>query len=383
MNFNTAVEKVRNYPVNIINNVDNRYIPSKERNTMKYLVNHYLGAVGNCSNISNKGYGTQFYVHQDGSQHQATRVDAVLWQVGTKNGYKHPYARNSNCIGIEMCCFCDGDKTKAGPDWWFSEETMISTAALDVYLMRKYNIPIDHLLRHYDVTGKTCPAPFVHNNGYHGTWTWEFFKKVVKAVLDGTEVSSEPSEQFKAIGTAICTGDRVRVRKTPNGDPIGSLNTGNRFEIDGKEVNGWTHVKVAGIGIGYVFNQYVKKDVERAAWVHEADGRWWYRHGDGSYTKNGWEKINGKWYHFDASGWMQTGWLKLGNTWYYLDGSGAMATGWRVIGDKWYFFDTDGHMLHDRWAYNTANKNYYWLKTDGTWDGITIPDPRQWPSTCY
>ena len=38
--------------------------------------------------------------------------------------------------------------------------------------------------------------------------------------------------------------------------------------------------------------------------------RWWYCHKDGSYTKSGWEKINGKYYYFDASGYMLTGWKK-------------------------------------------------------------------------
>ena len=53
-------------------------------------------------------------------------------------------------------------------------------------------------------------------------------------------------------------------------------------------------------------------------WVRAADGRWWYRHGDGSYTRKGWERIDGEWYYFDAEGWMVTGWLRYGGCWYYL-----------------------------------------------------------------
>ncbi len=30
--------------------------------------------------------------------------------------------------------------------------------------------------------------------------------------------------------------------------------------------------------------------------MQSANGRWWYRHNNGTYTKNGWEYINGKWY---------------------------------------------------------------------------------------
>jgi peptidoglycan hydrolase-like protein with peptidoglycan-binding domain len=42
--------------------------------------------------------------------------------------------------------------------------------------MDEYGIPIDHVIRHYDVTGKICPNPYVRNNGKNGNWTWEQFK---------------------------------------------------------------------------------------------------------------------------------------------------------------------------------------------------------------
>lgn len=80
-------------------------------------------------------------------------------------------------------------------------------------------------------------------------------------------------------------------------------------------------------------------------WIKQ-DGKWWYRHGDGSYTKSGWEQIDGKWYLFDADGWMLTGWQKVGGKWYYLTGSGAMATGWVLDGGKWYWLDPDSGAMH-------------------------------------
>lgn len=80
-------------------------------------------------------------------------------------------------------------------------------------------------------------------------------------------------------------------------------------------------------------------------WIQQ-DGRWWYRHTDGSYTKSGWEKIDGKWYLFDADGWMLTGWQQVGGKWYYLTDSGAMATGWVQDGGKWYWLDPDSGAMH-------------------------------------
>ncbi|MCQ2512806.1 MAG: C39 family peptidase [Lachnospiraceae bacterium] len=117
-------------------------------------------------------------------------------------------------------------------------------------------------------------------------------------------------------------------------------------------------------------------------WIQASDGRWWYRHTDGTYTTDGWEYINGKWYHFDSSGWMQTGWLKVNSTWYYLSSSGAMCTGWQSLNNYWYYFTSSGAMctgwqyINDHWYYFTSggamctgwqyiNGSWYYLETSG------------------
>ncbi len=76
-------------------------------------------------------------------------------------------------------------------------------------------------------------------------------------------------------------------------------------------------------------------------WIKDNTG-WWYRHEDGSYTRNGWEKIDKQWYYFNASGYMHTGWLKSGKYWYYLQPSGAMAKN-MYIGDN--YVDMSGKWL--------------------------------------
>ena len=108
------------------------------------------------------------------------------------------------------------------------------------------------------------------------------------------------------------------------------------------------------------------------SWV-QSGSRWWYKHADGSYKTNGWEKINGVWYRFDNSGWMQTGWVKDGS-WYYLDGSGAMKTGWIKDG-SWYYLDGSGAMktgwLKDNgsWYYldGSGAMKTGWMKVSGKW----------------
>ena len=116
-------------------------------------------------------------------------------------------------------------------------------------------------------------------------------------------------------------------------------------------------------------------------WV-QAGSRWWYKHADGSYQTNGWEKINGVWYRFDNSGWMQTGWVKDNGTWYYLNNSGAMKTGWLKDNGSWYYLDSSGDMktgwmkVSGKWYYayssgalaiNTTTPDGYRVNYDGEW----------------
>jgi N-acetylmuramoyl-L-alanine amidase len=117
------------------------------------------------------------------------------------------------------------------------------------------------------------------------------------------------------------------------------------------------------------------------------EGKWWYEHEDGSYTKDGFEKINGSWYLFDANGWMlynwnnsgdkwyylgnsddgamKAGWLFQNNKWYYLGESkdGTMKTGWQKIEDKWYYFDESGAM-QTGWIRDEGKD--YCLSSDGS-----------------
>ena len=118
----------------------------------------------------------------------------------------------------------------------------------------------------------------------------------------------------------------------------------------------------------------------KSTWMY-SNGRWWYKHEDGTYTTNGWEKINGVWYRFDNSGWMQTGWVKDGS-WYYLDGSGAMKTGWLKDNGSWYYLQDSGAMqtgwmqVSGKWYYaynsgelaiNTITPDGYYVDYNGEW----------------
>lgn len=112
------------------------------------------------------------------------------------------------------------------------------------------------------------------------------------------------------------------------------------------------------IGDYYVDENGVRDDSKvKPKWI-QSGNRWWYRHGDGSYTKDDWEQIAGQWYYFDADGWMVTGWKEIDGEWHYFQTSGAMLTNaW--VGN--YYVDASGVMATDTWIGD------YYVDASGLW----------------
>ena len=165
------------------------------------------------------------------------------------------------------------------------------------------------------------------------------------------------------------------------------------------------------IGIYYVngsgvWDQGKTKDL--IGWI-QSGNRWWYRHADGGYTRNGWELINGSWYYFDNAGWMLANqwignyyvdgsgkwipgktkvtaqWIQSGNRWWYRHADGGYTrNGWELINESWYYFDNAGWMLANQWIGNyyvggsgamltdTWIGNYY-VDASGKW----VPDAKK------
>ena len=97
-------------------------------------------------------------------------------------------------------------------------------------------------------------------------------------------------------------------------------------------------------------------------WITSGN-RKWYRHADGSYTKNDWELINGKYYRFDNDGWMVTGWKKINGIWYYMDKTTGerYGEGWHWINGSCYYMNANGEMAADTWI------DGYYVDASGKW----------------
>lgn len=159
---------------------------------IKYIVIHYTGSKADAKQQTDyfasgdRGASAHYFVGFKGDIRQSVEDSDIAWHVGSKM-YKHPYCRNNNSIGIELCSKTNASVNVADANWYFEDPTIKMAVELTKSLMKKYKIPIENVLRHYDVTGKCCPAPFVFNTGKH---TWDEFKKA----LMGEEVKVSKKE---------------------------------------------------------------------------------------------------------------------------------------------------------------------------------------------
>lgn len=157
--------------------------------SIKYLVIHYVGALGGAE-ANARYYGTTpgigasahyFVDHRPRAEVWASVAEGdTAWHCGAKT-YKHPECRNANSIGIEMCCHRRADGT-----WYFDPETIDRTVELARDIMARYGIDVDHVVRHYDVTGKRCPAPYVNEPA-----AWAAFKDRLTAQEGDTDMTRE------------------------------------------------------------------------------------------------------------------------------------------------------------------------------------------------
>lgn len=150
---------------------------------IKYIVIHYVGALGgakaNCQYYAggNRNASAHYFVDFDGAIWQSVEDKNIAWHCGASS-YKHAECRNANSIGIELCVRKKNTASLGATDkdWYFENATVEAAAELTRYLMNKYRVPASNVIRHYDVTGKICPNPYVYNTTTH---TWDEFKQLV------------------------------------------------------------------------------------------------------------------------------------------------------------------------------------------------------------
>ena len=143
------------------------YGGQRDPKDIKYIALHYTANDGD----SDEGNANYFHNHivkasahyfvDDDSITQSVPDDYVAWSVGgnlysdcakTGGGKLFGVAKNQNTLNIEMCDTVKDGVIRA------SEATIENAIDLIRRKMKQYNIDIDHVIRHFDVNGKHCPA---------------------------------------------------------------------------------------------------------------------------------------------------------------------------------------------------------------------------------
>lgn len=174
---------------------------------IKYLVIHFYGSLGTALSVANyfanayRGASAHYSLDDGPIIYQSVEDEDIAWHCGTSGTYFHAECRNSNSIGIEVRPYkIDTKHIEAGDtDWYFTDEIINNLVIFVKYLMRKYNIPASRVIRHYDVTHKYCPRPYMGDdiNTFHkvsGNTMWHRFKTMLveESKTEESEVDEMP-----------------------------------------------------------------------------------------------------------------------------------------------------------------------------------------------
>lgn len=161
---------------------------SRAASSIKYIVIHYTGNDGDTAANNAKYYAQNLvkasahYFVDNREIIQSVPDLRIAWAVGgdkwasctaTGGGKCHGKATNANSISIELCDVVkDG---KLAPN----AETVERALALTRELMAKYSIPQENVIRHFDVTGKLCPA-YWSGKENAAKWKTEFWDRLAE-----------------------------------------------------------------------------------------------------------------------------------------------------------------------------------------------------------
>lgn len=181
----------------IIHKCNTIHTASKIKRSIEWIVVHYTAGVtsryGSASSLAD-----YFATRKDNCSADFTVDDVEVvqynpdirnrysWHCGgnkyaTKGGKYYGKCTNANSIGIEVCSTNSTGKMQAANDksYSFTDAVVKNTEELVKYLMKEYNIDADHVIRHYDVTGKPCPGVIGWNKESGSEAEWEKFKKAI------------------------------------------------------------------------------------------------------------------------------------------------------------------------------------------------------------
>lgn len=188
----------------------NKHIKMLPNREIKYLAIHFTAGstskVGSARNVRNvflsREASADFAVDDaEMVQFNPDINNYYCWAVGGERlnsggGSLYGKARNSNTISIEICSNCSPRTNTAlnhsnHDGWSFTDKELDNAVRLAKILMKKFNIPLDRVVRHYDITGKLCPGLIGWNDAN------EVYDKTTGKRIAGAKNNSQEWEKFK------------------------------------------------------------------------------------------------------------------------------------------------------------------------------------------
>lgn len=236
---------------------------------IKYIVVHYTAGIkslkGSARNTAAyfanpKAGGSADYIVDEAEvvQYNPDIKGHYTWHCGgnkynTKGGKFYGVVTNANSIGIEMCSKNDtGKMTVANDKHWKIEDAVIkNTEELVRYLMKKYGIKPENVVRHYDVTGKPCPGVYGWNADSGSEKAWNAFIGRLKNVGDKS-ITNEIKTPLRSKYTAQVTADSLNVRAgIGTSFPIVKSLKQNQKVTVTEVIDGWGRIKEGWINLSY------------------------------------------------------------------------------------------------------------------------------------
>ncbi len=177
--------------------VEKQIEEKKRKGNVEWIVIHYTGVVASAKAVHKsllRSYPVRkvstHYIVDEENEIEMLNPYFVANHIGGASKTKRLPVTNANSIGVDICPKKIRDKsTSAGDtDWYIPAIVEVRACDLVARLALQYGVPLDHIVRHYDVTGKLCPRPWCgeDENEYYresGDSRWEFFKNHVKDVI--------------------------------------------------------------------------------------------------------------------------------------------------------------------------------------------------------
>ncbi|MGN0604333.1 MAG: N-acetylmuramoyl-L-alanine amidase [Oscillospiraceae bacterium] len=214
--------------------------------TVKKVVLHYVGnpnstAMANRNYFENQKSGGRYV-----SAHYIVGLEGEILRCIPESEVAY-CSNQANTYSISIEC-CHPDATGK-----FTEATTNSAAELCAYLLKKYGLTVDDLIRHYDVTGKQCPlwfSPTKYQSAEVADARWAGFKALVSQKMGaGFRVMVEDEELN--VRESSGTGSRITAK----------LKKGGVYTIVEEKLHGgvpWGRLK-SGIGWVSLLPKYVKR----------------------------------------------------------------------------------------------------------------------------